>query len=112
MDVNAFLASFISIMYVLMFVLVSFQLVRIVVFRHKLYSFQVGFLVLCFIWLACRVVFWFFLDIDGNAAWLVTLVYLFPSVCQIATFSLLILFYAKLVHRHRWAQYKAGFITC
>lgn len=34
--------------------------------------------------------------------WLSTIIYFLPSACQIATFSLLILFYAKLVHRHYW----------
>lgn len=36
----------------------------------------------------------------------------FPSsdACQIGTFSLLILFYAKLVHRHRWRSLRLRFL--
>lgn len=34
-----------------------------------------------------------------------------PDACQIATFSLLVLFYAKLVHRHRWNLLRVRFLA-
>lgn len=36
--------------------------------------------------------------------------YFFLDACQICTFSLLILFYAKLVHRHRWRFLRFRFL--
>lgn len=53
----------------------------------------------------------FFVTILTWPTWLSHLIYFLPNACQIGTFSLLILFYAKLVHRHRWRFLRLRFLS-
>jgi len=130
--------------YLVLCVLAGVQLLRTVVHRHKKRSFRFGFLMLCWIWTALRVVFWFALRMT-RPSWPWRLIYSLPSqcaawttwrnvhclwlarvethvhivcgmtccldACQVGTFSLLILFYAKLVHRHRWRALRVRFLS-
>lgn len=53
-----------------------------------------------------RSIFWYFVD-STWPVWLSLELYFLPSVCQIATFSLLILYFAKQVHgRAHWPHMK------
>lgn len=97
--------------YLLWATLVGFQLLRHIVFRHQLVSFQFSFLLVCFVWLLFRCL-WFVVDWSSTGSLTVALIVLAPEVCQIATFSLLVLYIAKLVHRRRWVEVRAGLFTC
>jgi hypothetical protein len=74
-------------------------------------SFQFSFLAICFLWLAFRVI-WFVFDWSNVSGLVLSLIILAPEVCQIATFSLLVLYIAKLVHRRNWPEVRAGLFTC
>jgi len=99
-----FFAVYISVSYLLLCVISGIQLVRTVLHGHKIQSFRFGFLSLCFLWTLLRVVFYFFDNLDDWPAWLTTVLFYLPNACQVATFSMLILFYAKLVNEHRWRE--------
>lgn len=99
-----FFGRIIGMSYVFLCVLSAVQLLRTICHRHKIKSFRFTFLLLCFLWTFIRVIFWFVVVLHQWPVWLSTVIYFFPSCCQIATFSLLILFYAKLVHLHRWRE--------
>jgi len=58
-----------------------------------------------------RVVFWFWVDLNTWPIWLSDLIYILPSFCQCATFSLLILFYIRLVDPKRWPIRRANAAT-
>jgi len=76
-----------------------------------MFSFQGGFLSLCFLWTTVRVIFWFFADFATWPTWLWYFVYDFADVCQCATFSLLILYYGQLVDPKNWPRRRANFAT-
>jgi hypothetical protein len=140
--------------YLILCILAGVQLMRTIVHRHKTRSFRFGFLLLCWIWTALRVLFWFAVTLSTWPTWLWHLIYSLPSsvhihtsnnkkndiqiqifpfvvfpilthvmylcvswllccsdACQVGTFSLLILFYAKLVHRHRWRALRVRFLS-
>jgi len=104
-------AKFMAASYLALFVLAAVQLFRTVVHRHKIRSFRFGFLLVCWMWTALRVLFWFIVTLTTWPTWLSHLIYFLPNACQIGTFSLLILFYAKLVHRHRWRVLRLRFLS-
>lgn len=112
MDWQLWCGIILGILYVVLCLLALFQVVRIVLNGHRMDSFQFVFLALCFLWTLLRGLFWLLVDQLTWPIWLYTLVYNLPNVCQISTFSLLILYYAKLVHRSRWRNRKSFFITC
>jgi hypothetical protein len=97
--------------YSVVLLLVLHQLMRGFIFRHSLWSFQFGFLGLCAVWLAFRVA-WFSMNFDSHSGLLITGIILAPNVCQITTFSLLVLYFARLYHRRAWAEFKRGLSTC
>lgn len=103
--------SVLTVFYIISVIIVALQLLRHIVFRHRLNSFQFGFLVLCFIWMLLRTC-WFTLDFKQAPPWLLTFVVFAPSVCQIATFSLVVLFFGRQVHKKAWKELKGGFFTC
>eukprot|EP00126_Sphaerothecum_destruens_P013140 Sdes_comp22484_c0_seq1m20932 len=83
----------------------SFQLIRIVYYRHNTASYQSYFLVLCVLWTVSRITLFTlvgvgspgsFLDMSG---WFIHIVFWFPINLQFATFSLLVLFFAQIVHK-------------
>lgn len=62
-----------------------------------------GFLVLCFIWGILRIVFWSTVDVITSAITSNVLLWI-PLNIQFATFSLLVVFYAHLVHKSSWER--------
>lgn len=87
--------------YLLLMLASLLQLGRIVYYRHRLASFQCAFLAAAFVWLALRVVFWFAAS-PSWPLWITDLVYVLPTVCQCATFGLLVLYLAKLLDKRRF----------
>ncbi|PRP87717.1 hypothetical protein PROFUN_02417 [Planoprotostelium fungivorum] len=108
---------------------VGFQLIRIIYYRydffpmltssrHKLRSFQVGFLVQLFFWALIRFFFFLLLDIinDGINAeeegigWFCSfgILYWLPFNIQFSTFSLLVIYYAHILQSQKaqWKHFK------
>eukprot|EP00937_MAST-01D_sp_MAST-1D-sp2_P006990 g6990.t1 len=82
---------------------VILQIVLIVRGRHNLYSLQTGVLVLCVLWLPLRVLFW--VKTMQSTTWndsLMLTLFSLPTCLQFSTFSLLALFYAKVVNWRQW----------
>jgi len=90
-----------TVSYLILTIVVIFQISRILYYRHNLYSFQLGFLVLCLVWGILRSIFFSVITVVKSDVVLYTLQWL-PMNLQFATFSLLVLFYAHLVHRATW----------
>ena len=82
-----------------------YQIARIVYFKHRLKSFQGLFLVLCLFWTTLRVVFWLE-DTSEWVNWIALFIYFMPNLIQFSMFSLLVFFYAKLVHLREWNSVK------
>ncbi|EGC38238.1 hypothetical protein DICPUDRAFT_29057 [Dictyostelium purpureum] len=91
------------ILYTTVTLIVSFQIGRILYNKHNIFSFRFGFLVLGFVWGLTRAVFWCFFDFWGNVSF--TAFFYIPINIQFATFSLLVLFYAHVVHRATWERF-------
>jgi len=86
-----------SLVYGFVALVCSFQLGRIVYFRHKLLGFQAMFLLFTLIWAVARAVFFQLLYGWSSNAYVV--LYWAPFILQFATFSFLVLFYhATLSH--------------
>lgn len=103
------------IIYSLIFAAVYLQLILILYYRHKRFSYQTGFLFLCLIWSLLRIVlfsFYFHNASDANRLEFTFyfLLYCFPSVLQFCTLCLLVLFfgqvYFKAVARFMLTKYK------
>ncbi|EAL67350.1 hypothetical protein DDB_G0280247 [Dictyostelium discoideum AX4] len=93
------------ILYSSLTLIVSFQIVRILYNKHNIFSFRFGFLLLGFIWGLLRAIFWGFFDIFSSNKAVLTTFFLIPINIQFATFSLLVLFYAHVVHRTTWERF-------
>lgn len=107
-----FFAKTISIAYAVLFLVSAVQLALALVGRNKaLLSFRTAFLATVFVWSLLRVVFWFFVELHSSSVLLSTSVFFLPGSLQLAAFSLLLLFFVKLVHRHHWRALKRFFIT-
>lgn len=91
---------------------IASQLIRIAYFRHKLHSFQVGFLLLLFFWALLRAVFFLFEDFLEDINWLYLLIYWTPINIQFSTFSLLIVYYAHLHQQQmkEWKEFKRKYV--
>ena len=110
-------------LYGLICILSLVSLLRIICHHHKVYSFRFFFLLLSFTWTLLRIAF--FLSSPSSPSsippctpspdpslsdssptysssyhLLVDLLYYLPASCQLAMFSLLVLFYARLYHQH------------
>ena len=105
------LAIILTSLYIIVVNIVGFQLIRHITFNHRLRSFQFSFLILCFIWLLFRTI-WFCTNINISESWAITFVILAPNICQLAIFSLLVLYMAKLKHQKNWNDVKITFISC
>ncbi|KAN0028361.1 hypothetical protein ACTFIV_010203 [Dictyostelium citrinum] len=95
------------ILYSSLTLIVSFQIIRILYNKHNIFSFRFGFLLLGFIWGLLRAIFWGLFDVFSLPANYVaqTTFFLIPINIQFATFSLLVLFYAHVVHRTTWERF-------
>lgn len=90
-----------TILYSLLCLLVVVQLLRIIVYRHNVVSFQGGFLSLSLIWSALRLLFWFSNTLDWPE-WVQLLCYWLPDLLQFATFADLVVYYLKIVYIRQW----------
>ena len=70
--------------------MVTFQLSKVVYYRHNFYSFKVGFLILSFLWSGMRVAFWL-CNVESLVLWLQLLIYWTPNLLQFATFALIVI---------------------
>jgi hypothetical protein len=94
-----------ALVYTILTLAVGFQISRILYYRHNIFSFQLGFLSLCFIWGVIRACFWWLFPVLSSPWGIpaMTLLWL-PVNLQFSTFSLLVLFFAHLVHRATWEK--------
>ena len=90
-----------TILYSLLCLLVVVQLLRIIVYRHNVVSFQGGFLSLSLIWSALRLLFWFSNTLNWPE-WVQLLCYWLPDLLQFATFADLVVYYLKIVYIRQW----------
>eukprot|EP01137_Pigoraptor_chileana_P000170 Opistho-2@35870 len=79
-----------------------FQLARIVYYRHKKLSYQSMFLSLCFLWAVLRTVLFGLTLITNWSLAVYRFIYCVPITLQFATFSLLVLYFAQVVHKTKW----------
>ncbi|GAM18100.1 hypothetical protein SAMD00019534_012750 [Acytostelium subglobosum LB1] len=87
--------------YLAITLVVAFQIGRIIYNKHKKFSWRSGFLLLGFLWGALRTVFWLTFGVNQNQL-VAEMLFSIPINIQFATFSLLVLFYAHVVHRSTW----------
>eukprot|EP01116_Phalansterium_solitarium_P005926 TRINITY_DN1820_c0_g1_i1.p1 TRINITY_DN1820_c0_g1~~TRINITY_DN1820_c0_g1_i1.p1 ORF type:complete len:325 (+),score=77.68 TRINITY_DN1820_c0_g1_i1:157-1131(+) len=111
MMLNLLNATFyLFIAYLLLGCFIGLQLGRIVYYRHKLKSFQVAFLLLCFSWALLRTIYFLFIyELTGLLA---IFIYWLPINIMFATFSLLVVFYAHLHQRQKseWRAWKRKYL--
>jgi hypothetical protein len=107
LDLNSTLTLIMVTAYCLLALVSIFQLVRIVYYRHPLKSFQAWFLVILLLWSVLRAAF--FLGGQEMPDPVFTLVYWLPVDLQFMTFSLLVVFYAFLLHQAQWEQRRVLF---
>jgi len=93
---------FLSIMFFLATFLEGFQIARIIYNKHKIKSFQMGFLLLCFVWGIFRGIMFLLNDVVSDTGF--AIIFWIPYPIQFATFSLLVMYYAGLIHRE-WRSY-------
>eukprot|EP01137_Pigoraptor_chileana_P029035 Opistho-2@13707 len=93
-------------LYALPFCYCGFQLGLILYHRHKKASYHTYFLLLCLSWITLRIIFFgiWSHDLGLPDSWAIRLIYWLPLHIQFATFSLLVLFYAQVIHRENWVQ--------
>lgn len=103
------------IIYAIIFIAVYLQLVLILYYRHKRFSYQTGFLYLCLFWSLLRIVLFSFYFNNAKYANLLPfefyfLLFCFPSFLQFCTLCLLVLFfgqvYFKVARRYAMQKYK------
>eukprot|EP01120_Amphizonella_sp_Union-15-10_P012228 TRINITY_DN5396_c0_g1_i4.p1 TRINITY_DN5396_c0_g1~~TRINITY_DN5396_c0_g1_i4.p1 ORF type:complete len:325 (-),score=24.07 TRINITY_DN5396_c0_g1_i4:64-1038(-) len=85
-----------ALVYLAATLLVIFQLLKIIYYKHNLRSFQVGFLLFCLVWGVLRCVFWLLIPWNSLNEQIIQGLSL---NIQFATFSFLALYFARLVHR-------------
>lgn len=83
-------------------VVVSVQLGRIIYNGHNVMSFNFGFCVLVLLWMYLRTIFFLSLTFSPIPVWLDRLLYWPTTNLQLATYTLLICFFARYVHRDTW----------
>jgi len=103
------------VLYLFLCLFIALQLARIAYYRHKIRSFQVGFLVQCFFWALLRAIFFLLLDFFSSTNWLLLIIYGLPINIQYSTFSLLVVYYAYLnpIHEAKaeMRKFKRFYIT-
>ncbi len=96
------LASFsfpLTFMYFFLAALATVSIGRVLYFRHKFLSFQGGFLFLSLIWALLRALMLLFVDLfRQNAPNAYRLLLWMPEIFQLATFSLLVVFFGLIIH--------------
>ncbi|KJE90873.1 hypothetical protein CAOG_08581, partial [Capsaspora owczarzaki ATCC 30864] len=100
--VDRCLTLVLALLYMALFLTVISQLARIVYYRHRLGSFQVGFQSLCLVWTLLRSI-WFAKALATRWSNLVEeLIYWPPVNLEFATFSLLGVFFVRIIHQQAW----------
>jgi len=89
------------------------QIIRMVYYRHKLRSFQMGFRIQLFIWALLRAVYFAFYNLLENSIIADAILYWLPFNIQFSTFSFMVVFFAHLQHKHKseWKSFKRWYIT-
>jgi len=96
-----------SLLYLSITIISIVQMFRIACYRHKLLSFQFGFVVLTIIWGSTRIYFFFFEKIwFHNLFKLSTALYWVSINFQFATFLFLVMFFISIVHKNDWIKVK------
>lgn len=90
-------------LYALLFLFIWIQLLLILVYRHKRFSYQSVFLYLCLLWAALRTTLFSFYFNDSDKANGLTLgckwlLYSFPIALQFFTLSLLALYFSQVIY--------------
>ncbi|KAL0476260.1 hypothetical protein AKO1_004207 [Acrasis kona] len=75
-----------------------FQIIRTIIFGHKIVSFHFFFLVLCVVWMSLRSVYWFLI----HSACYMAFLYWLPISVEFATFSLLLVFFTHALNSEEW----------
>lgn len=85
------------------------QLFRIWLNRHSMKSYQVLFLTLCFFWAFFRSVFWFaeLMELSLFTPYIRLLIFWIPANIQFAMFSLLLIFFTRMLYKKQWYKYKS-----
>jgi hypothetical protein len=108
----------IAIFYFVEVLLTSYQLLRIVYYKHKFVHYQSAFLGLCWLWSLLRAVYFlllqpqpYILGIAPNESAsaransiMANVFYWLPFNIQFATFSLLVLYYAEVIYKKNWRR--------
>eukprot|EP01094_Clydonella_sp_ATCC50884_P008882 TRINITY_DN18426_c0_g1_i1.p1 TRINITY_DN18426_c0_g1~~TRINITY_DN18426_c0_g1_i1.p1 ORF type:complete len:350 (+),score=40.85 TRINITY_DN18426_c0_g1_i1:250-1299(+) len=81
----------------------AFQIGRIVYYKHKKFSYQSAFLLLCFSWAVLRAIYFLVVTPSNQDAVWLAFIYWTPINIQFATFTLLVAYYASLVHP-KWKE--------
>merc|ERR1711907_219681 len=96
-------------LYIVMALLATYQIIQIRIHKHKLLSFNFGFLILCVLFCAFRVSFWLTPVSFGGIA-LYRAMYWFPINIQFGMFYLVMLYIMRLVQRTEtnWDKQRKG----
>jgi len=91
-----------SFLYLILALLCAFQCSRIIYYKHKLFSYQFGFLSLCLVFALLRfALFMFLCALNYSIGY--DILYWIPFYIQFATFSLLVLFFARILEQNQKA---------
>ncbi len=82
----------------LLLLFVLFQIIRTIYYKHKKLSFHFGFLILCFLWMTLRVIYWFM----PETSCFILFLYWLPICIEFATFSLLLVFFTYALNSTEW----------
>ena len=93
-----------TVLYVLILMVSVYLLARLLYFRHRTRSFTTGVLALTVAWALLRALFFLDVLVPTPGAIGQRLLFFLPLCLQFATFALLGLFYAQLVHTREWEQ--------
>ncbi|MDP2434339.1 MAG: DUF1084 domain-containing protein, partial [archaeon] len=101
----AFVLSF---FYLVLGAVCCFQLVRLIFNKHRVLHYQGFFFIMCLAWCVLRWVQFLFLNANlttYSVYWLFLFLDTFPLNVQFACFSLLVIYFAEIVHKKTWRRY-------
>src|SRR5437868_1997516 len=94
------LSLLITLFYTILCIASLVQLSRILYYKHNIRSFHFAFLLLTFTWSLFRILF--FGTTSSIPSLFSLILFWFPVDIQFATFSLIVVFYSYLLHKHNW----------
>lgn len=96
-----------AVLYFIFAIVTSIQIIRLICYRHRILSFQFGFLTMCTLWCILRAIYFSFYGYWAFDLKLGLALYWFPINIQLATFLFLVMFFMAVVHKDNWeAKYK------